>query len=119
MSIILKTKTPKKLIRLIKDAIDDDRISAWRYDSDGDFTSNLQEMENKGWFHPIVTVPKEELVLAMLGRINAPVTIYEYAIYHSMFVNIILHLFDDVVSDISVTPQPTKYDRLIPRNPKS
>lgn len=114
MSVILKTKTPRKLIKSIREAIDQGRICSWRYDSDGDFTSTHQGLENVAWMHPVFTKPKEEVVLAMLGRYFAPVTTYEYAKYHALFTQLILEHFDEEVDEMIVTSRPTRYDKISP-----
>lgn len=114
MSVVIKTKTPRSLVRRIKESIDRGIISSWRYDSDGDFTLQREDLSNLAWMQPLVTIPKEELVMAKIGRVYAPVTTTQYAKYHALFTELILQYFDEDVTDISVTPQPTKYDRLNP-----
>lgn len=38
MAIFVGTETPSKLVREIKEYIDDKKITTWMYDNDGDFT---------------------------------------------------------------------------------
>ena len=41
MAIFVGTETPSKLVREIKEYIDDKKITTWMYDNDGDFTPGL------------------------------------------------------------------------------
>ena len=43
MAIFVETNSPQSLVGKIKEAIDQNKIDTWSYDSDGDFTHNVDQ----------------------------------------------------------------------------
>lgn len=108
MAILIKTKFPRTIIRLIKKKIDNDEIRTWKYDREGDFTHCNIQWVNHAWFTPIYE--ENMLVMGIIGRKDRDMTQAEYAIYHGRFVELLLSHFDNRISSIEITPFPSKYD---------
>lgn len=110
MSVIVKTKQPHRLVKRIKELIDNNEIDTWEYDSDGDFTHSPDQWHNHCWMHPHVTQAGEEVVFAIIGRIHFDITTTEYAVYHGRFIEMLLSHFDTMIRSAEATSMPTKYD---------
>lgn len=111
MSIRVKTNSPSELINRIKKFIDENKIDTWKYDSDGDFTHAVPQWEYHAWIRPKV-VNFDEIVFAILGRVDKKMTTTEYAVFHGRFTEMLLTHFDRDCKSIDVTPMPTSYDYL-------
>ena len=108
MAIFVKTQDPQGLVDRIKKAIDAKSIDTWIYDSDGDFTHNVNQWLYRAW----IRARSEEgrVVFYVLGHKQKDMTVSEYAVYHGRFVEMLLSHFDTICSNIEVTPLATKYD---------
>lgn len=54
MAIFVQTETPSKLVREIKEYIDDKNITTWMYDKDGDFTHDTDQWRFTAWIRPSI-----------------------------------------------------------------
>lgn len=111
MSITVYTRTPRKLIRLIKEGIESGNISTWTMDDDGDFTHSPTQWKNKGWMTVAQYIPSESVTFGIIGRKYSEVTPSEYAVYHGRFAEMLLSHFEALISDIHISAHPTQYDR--------
>jgi hypothetical protein len=109
MAIHFKTKTPKKLLAAYKRAIDDRRVTAWTYDSDGDFTHTGEQWLRKAWLRPKIT-DGTELALYILTPRDAKLTSVVYAVYHGRFIESMLRNCDELFSEISASSMPVEGD---------
>lgn len=111
MAIFVETNSPQSLVDKIKEAIDQNKIDTWSYDSDGDFTHNVDQWRYNAWIRPIVE--DKRVVFAILGRTDVPLSVVDYGVYHGRFVEMLLTHLDSQCSNIMVTPMPViKYDNL-------
>ncbi len=111
MAIFVETNTPQSLVDKIKEAIDQNKIDTWSYDSDGDFTHNVDQWRYNAWIRPIVE--DKRVVFAILGRTDVPLSVVDYGVYHGRFVEMLLNHLDSQCSNITVTPMPvSRYDNL-------
>lgn len=111
MAIYVETNSPQSLVDKIKEAIDQNKIDTWSYDSDGDFTHNVDQWRYNAWIRP--KVEDTRVVFAILGRTDKPLSVIDYGVYHGRFVEMLLNHFDGHCTAISVTPMPVnKYDNL-------
>ena len=109
MAIILNISQPNDFLVMLKDEIDKGVITRWSYDEDGDFTLTNRDLAKKAWFHPYIN-NDEGLLLGIIGRKNAMLTLSEYSLYHSAMLETII-LFNKVVSKIVVTqPMVSDFD---------
>lgn len=108
MTIIVETNNPAKLLKAIKEAIDEGNVQTWSYDSDGDFTHDTEQWNNKAWLRPKIYT--NELKFGILSpkdtRISKPV----YGIYHGRFIEMLLVHFDTEFSKAIGTAMPTAMD---------
>lgn len=110
MAIILKTATPDKLLATFKKAIDDNRISTWSYDKDGDFTHTPDQWKNKAWLRPHIKAG--QLVLTIINQKDTKISSLVYAVYHGRFIESVLHHCDTLFSDGTATALPSSEDRI-------
>lgn len=113
MSVKVFTKTPRKLLRLIKDAIDEKNIDTWAYDSEGDFYHTPVQWQIKGWMHPGKIVPNECITFGLIGPATKPMTKMEYAVLHGRFVEMLLAHFDTFITHIETSALPTGQDSIL------
>ena len=110
MAIIINISQPKEFLEVFKKEIDEGVIASWSYDEDGDFTLTNAELVNKAWLHPYIK-ENGSLVLGILGRKNALLTIAEYSSYHSAMVETIILYFNKIIEKISIVqPMVSDYD---------
>lgn len=103
MAIIVKVSRPEDLLQDIKQNIDDNYISNWQYDLDGDFTSAHNDLQNLAWFNAYVIKP-DKLIFGIKGRKNVKMHIALYSIYHSEFIRMMLTFFSSQIDEIKVLP---------------
>lgn len=110
MAIYVRTNNPQSLLKKIRAAIDDERITTWSYDKDGDFTHNVDQWRERAWIG--AKIDEERIIFYAICRKDKDMSIIEYAVFHGRFVEMLLSHFDTECQDISVTPLATKYDRV-------
>jgi hypothetical protein len=109
MAIVVKTKTPKKLLAAYKKAVDDGHVTTWAYDSDGDFTHTAEQWNRKAWLRPRIQAD-EALTLNILGPKDAKLSSRVYAIYHGRFIESMLAHCDGLFSEAHATSMPDDGD---------
>ncbi|HTQ28045.1 MAG TPA: hypothetical protein VMI35_07955 [Puia sp.] len=116
MAIYFMTAAPKKLLSFFKNAIDEELVTDWSYDKDGDFTHTSKQWINKAWLHP--EFENECLSLFTVPPKNAAVSREIYAEYHSRFLEAMITHCYALFSQGIATAQPTQKDNLkaIPQN---
>jgi hypothetical protein len=111
MAIYLKTTNPHKLLVEFKKAIDDQRVTTWSYDVDGDFTHTPDQWKNKSWLRP--KEEAEHLALYIIGPKNTNISTEVYAIYHGRFIESMLVHCDKLFTSANATALPvTGRDRV-------
>lgn len=110
MAIYIRTSTPNKLLKEIKELIKDGKIDTWSVDDAGDFTHSVDQWRYRAWLRP--RVEADRLVLGILCRKDRDITVIEYAMYHGRFIEMVLAHFDSMCSDVVATSMPTKYDTI-------
>ena len=90
--IVVVTSSPKKLLRLIREAIEQSAIETWSYDSDGDFTHSPPQWVHRAWLRPQLLAGR--LNLTIVAPQGAPITSPAYAVYHGRFIEMLLAHFD-------------------------
>lgn len=110
MAIFVETNTPRRLIRYIREAIDEGTIDTWSYDFDGDFTHETDQWRRRAWIGAVAE--DHRVVFYAICREDRNMSITEYAVFHGRFLEMLLAHFDHECSRIEVTPLATKYDRV-------
>jgi hypothetical protein len=111
MAVIIETQTPKRLLRQIRNAIDDGTVQTWAYDVEGDFTLTSDQMIGQAWM--TADADREgRLVFNILGKNGQRMSKSVYAIFHSRLVQMCLTYFDESCRMIRVTSQPTSGDAI-------
>lgn len=108
MAIFVQTETPSRLVREIKEYIDDKKITTWMYDKDGDFTHDTDQWRFNAWIRPFIE--KNRVVFGILCRNDRNLSVVDYAIYHGRFVEMLLTHFDKQCNEIKVSSLATTYD---------
>ncbi len=100
MAIIVKTRYSEELKAQIRKGIDNQEITSWLCDSDGDFTNTEIFWKNHAWFRPYTDA--EGIVFAIIGRKDSLLTLKEYAFYHSRFTEMLMTFFSHDITEIMV-----------------
>lgn len=108
MAIIITCKNSVSLRNSIIDAIMNGIEDSWIIDEMGDFTLSSPQFKYEAWLRPNIT--DTGIVFGIIGQENVKLTSYNYAIFHSRFVEFLLFHFDDSCENISISPMPTIYD---------
>lgn len=108
MAIIIQTNNPAKLLKAIKEAIDEGNVQTWSYDSDGDFTHNPEQWNKKAWLRPKIYT--NELKLGIIPPKDTKISRSVYGIYHGRFIEMLLVHFDTEFSNAIATALPTAMD---------
>ena len=109
MAIFFETKTPKKLLAAYKKAVDDEHVTAWSYDADGDFTHTADQWNKKAWLRPKIEEGKA-LVFYILGPADTTLGSDVYAVYHGRFIESMLRHCDELFSASRATSMPEDGD---------
>ena len=100
MAIALRTDNPESIVDDIRALIDAGEIISWGYDADGDFTHSGQ-WKNKAWISTIIN--GEELTFYIVGRKSVQMELSECAVFHGLFVELLLTSFSDRIMTFEVT----------------
>lgn len=109
MAIMIHTKVPCKILSDIIKMIQCGKCQEWKLDTDGDLTHSSLSYEKKAWLHAILNLD-DQLIFALYGRKDEPMTKSIYAAYHCLFAEFILRFFDADITKIEITSMPTTYD---------
>ena len=110
MAILVETNNPERLLRLIRDAIDDGTVRTWSYDDDNDFTHTAPQWVRQAWLRPRTT--SERLVFNILTPQDVRLSRVTYGIYHGRFIEMLLTHFDEKMDYARATAMPTAGDRV-------
>ncbi len=103
MALTAHTKTPKKLLREIRNAIDVGTIVRWQSTNNSfTYTGPPDWLKRKAWFKPTV-LEREAIKFNIIRPEGKNVTKDIYAIYHGRFVTMLLSHFDSLIDSISLT----------------
>lgn len=103
------TSTPNRLLRLIKEAMEINKIDTWEYDSDGDFTHVPYQWRNKAWFEP-EKHEGEKIIFKIIESKRIPLTKELYGLYHGRFAEMLVTHFSNYIKRIEISPRPTSLD---------
>lgn len=112
MAITVYLRESVDLVDKIKKKIDSKEITTWSYDSQGDFTHNVDQWRYKAWIRPRHSEDTQNLVFNILGRNDKKMTNAEYAVYHGRFAEMLLIHFDVQISRVELSALPTSADSL-------
>lgn len=112
MAITVHLRESIDLVDSIKKKIDSKAITTWIYDSDGDFTHDVDQWRYKAWIRPRHNEDKQKIVFNILGRNDRKMTSAEYAVYHGRFAEMLLVHFDLQISRVELSALPTSSDSL-------
>jgi hypothetical protein len=111
MAVYFDTKTPNKLIKAFKKAIDDGHVVTWSYDKDGDFTHTAKQWVNRAWLRPEI-IEGTRLSLFIVPPLETNIDSEVYAIYHGRFIESMLRHCDSLFSDGRATAMPDGSDKI-------
>ena len=108
MAIFVKTKNPSELIKDINEQIDKKQIDTWMRDTDGDYTHNTDQWRFHAWIRSRIETGR--VVFYIICRKDKNLTVFDYAIYHGRFVEMLLSHFDKSCESIEVSSLASSYD---------
>ena len=97
-------------MRAIKIAIDEDRVTLWSHDEDGDFTRKDATWARKAWLLPVFTA--EGVVFQIFPPVDTMMSSTVYAVYRARFVEMLLLNFDTMFQEATATALPRLGDRV-------
>lgn len=109
MAVRVSLSDPDRLIIGIREAINDEKVTAWSIDKAGDLSLTIPLYKGKAWMRPRKT--ENKVIFNILGNKQVRMTKGTYAAYHSKLAEMILRRFDDIVDSVSITPNLTLGDR--------
>lgn len=112
MAVHFVSSDPALLLERLKNSIDEDRLTAWTYDADGDFTRTSDRWSKEAWFRP--ALGKTKLSFFILAPKEAPVTRQVYGAYHGRMVQDALNYCDDYFETAQVSAYAEADDRTDP-----
>ena len=101
MALTAFTKDPTDLLSSIKQAIDEEKVDTWAYDSMGDFFHTPDQWKGKAWFRP--SAQQGMLAFGLIGQKGVPMTRLVYGVYHGRFIEMLLVHFDTQFDNVSAT----------------
>jgi len=110
VAIHFATDNAALLLSSLKKAVDDSKIVAWSYDSDGDFTHATDQWRYKAWLRPKVL--PNELIMYILGSNSRKLSKQIYAIYHGRFVEAAVAHADTLFTTASISALLEKGDHV-------
>lgn len=106
MAILIRTKHAQSVLNRLKEQINNNQIPAWACDSDGDFM--FIDAPVVAWMRPVVG--SNRLDFYIVGRKDMEISIEEYALFHSRFVEMLLTYFSQECTYMLVTSPLNKND---------
>lgn len=88
MAIFVSTQNPAALLAAIKKSIDDKQVVTWSYDSDGDFTHDVDQWRRLAWLRP--KVEPNRLAFGIVAPNNQKISHTVYGVYHGRFIEMLL-----------------------------
>jgi len=110
MSIRAFTDDAAGLLAGIKKLIDQNHITTWRYDNDGDFTHTASsgQWNGKAWLRP--QVKSDMLRFVILNTEGIPLTREIFAIFHGRFIEMLMAHMSNKFTRASASPNPAPGD---------
>lgn len=115
MAVIFETTSSEGLLKSIRTAIDENRLTTWTYDDDGDFTNTDDALSYQAWFRP--SPGKGKLIFSIFPPKTNAISTRTYATFHSRLIEAVLDNCDQEFEKASATALP--YGRDIVTGPAS
>jgi len=109
MALRFATKTPRRLLKSLKEAIDEGKITTWSYDDQGDFTHTPDQWRRDAWLRPKI-VGDGELVFYIISPSDVELSTDVYAVYHGRFSEMMLSHFDRLFNECRLSAMPEDDD---------
>jgi hypothetical protein len=111
MAVHFETKTPRKLLNALKKAVDDEHLTQWLIDSDGDFTMSSDTWTRRAWMCPDV-IAAARLTFNILPPKESSISTYCYAVYHARLVEAATYQCDNLFNEARITAYPEDGDKV-------
>jgi hypothetical protein len=115
MAIYVETNEPENLVLEIIKSINNNKITSWECDKDGDFTPKLSEnidnhWHQKAWFK--ANIFKSTVIFDILKNPKYPFTKEINSIYHSRFVEMLMNHLSNYFDIININSKnDPEYDQ--------
>lgn len=108
MAVRAFTDQPAALLTAIKKAIDEEKITTWSIDSQGDLTHTPTQWARKAWMRPKVL--DDRLLFNIVAVKNQTMSKTIYGLYHGRLIEMLLTHFDTQITAASATALATSGD---------
>lgn len=108
MAIRVFCDQPRALLDDIKASIEDEQITTWKVDGDGDFTHDTDQWRNRAWLRPRIL--DDRITFNILGAKTKTMSRATYGVYHGRFIEMLLSHFDKKFDRVTATALATKED---------
>ena len=107
MSILVKTLNPSGLLTSIREGIEQNTVTQWSIDKDGDF-SFLGTYVGRAWLRP--RLQEGEIRFSVLTSKGTVMKRSTYTLYHSRWIEMLLEHFDGKFISATASALPTAGD---------
>lgn len=105
MAVRAFTDDPQRLLRAIRQRLDDGSVTTWSVDGEGDLTHTSRQWARKAWMRPRVL--DDRLLFNIIGSDEEKMTRATYGVYHGRLIQMLMthfdHLFDEAVATAIAT----------------
>ncbi|MHB1610019.1 MAG: hypothetical protein ACYCXX_15615 [Acidiferrobacter thiooxydans] len=108
MAVLVFCEDPSGLLKRIKKAIADERITTWQEDGAGDFTHIPEQWRYRAWMRPRIV--EGRITFNIVASKNEKMSKTVYGVYHGRFIEMLLTHFDHDFSKVQATALATFED---------
>jgi hypothetical protein len=110
MAIYFTTETPRGLLKEFNDAVDQEKITTWERDSDGDYTHKAQDWKKKLWLKP--TPETHRLAFYTIPPGGKKIARKDFAYYHGHLIETFINHFPKKFDLARATPNADGGDQV-------
>ncbi|MDM8556915.1 hypothetical protein QUF75_19485 [Desulfococcaceae bacterium HSG7] len=107
MAVMVYAEEPKWLLNAIYEELEDNEITTWKCDNEGDLTHSPSQWRHIAWMRP--RVRKGRLIFNIIAGEDI-VSKRIYGVYHGRLIEMLLTHFDDDIRRLYATSLPSKGD---------
>ncbi|MDC1175102.1 hypothetical protein OAT67_06890 [Bacteriovoracaceae bacterium] len=110
MAVYIKTSSPEKTLKKVKDLIQKNEIVTWEFDEDGDFFHSPKQWKGKAWMRP--KVEAGQIGFYIVPTSSSAISSTVYAIYHGRLIEMFLTHLDSEFDNAIATSYPVEGDNV-------
>lgn len=110
MAVRAFTDQPAALLSAIKKAINDEVVTTWTIDADGDLTHTSAQWAKKAWMRP--KIMDDRLLFNIIAPKDVKMSKTTYGVYHARLIQTLLIYFDGQFKTATATAMATSGDQV-------